>query len=73
MYEKNVKKIDRYFMQVMKKVSKKKIQIFQTDYEKSVIFFTNISKYKEKKKKEKKIEREENYAPTAFSPAVLFR
>lgn len=59
-------------MQVMKKVSKK-IQIFQTDYEKSVIFFTNISKYKEKKKKEKKIEREENYAPTAFSHAVLFR
>ena len=28
--------------------------------------------YKEKKKKEKKIEREDNIAPTAFSPAVLF-
>lgn len=53
--------------------SVKKIQIFQTDYEKSVIFFTNISIYKEKKKKEKKIEREEDYAPTAFSPTVLFR
>ncbi|MGF2925301.1 hypothetical protein ACFX18_08485 [Lactococcus garvieae] len=56
----------------MKKVSKK-YKYFKRTMKKSVIFFTNISIYKEKKKKEKKIEREEDYAPTAFSPTVLFR